>query len=129
MAITRTPTKLNMAVGANTWTNQPAALTEFLGLLHHRVKADLTDTDKVRLCARVSTAGATGATLKAQYSTDESAWSDLTGTVAIDSTGTKATAWADVPAGAKGDVFLRLVGQGGNATADPVLGSVMVEVR
>ena len=129
MAVTRTPHKLNLASGANAWTNQPAGLTEFLGLTHHRLKAELTDCDRCRLVARVSTAGAAGATLKAQYSTDESAWSDLTGAVAIDSTGTKATAWADVPAGARGDVFVRLVGSGGNGTADPVIGSVMLEAR
>jgi hypothetical protein len=121
---TATPYKLCLAAGASTWTNMPAALTEFLGLLHHRQRADLTDADRCRLCVRVSTVGFNGANLKVQYSADESAWSDLTATVALAPAGTKATAWTDVPAGARGDVFL-----GGNGTADPVVGTITLEVR
>jgi hypothetical protein len=123
----RTPIKLSFACGTNTWTNQPAALTEFLGTTVHRVKAELTDADKLRLCARVNVAGSAGSVLGVQYSLDESVWTTLT-TVAMSSTGTKVSAWVDVPDEAKTDVFLRLAGQANNSTGDPVIGLVVVEV-
>ena len=128
--LTATPAKTTLATGTNTWTNQPAALTEFLGLTVHRVKIDLTDVDKIRLDARVNTAGVSGSVLFLQYSTDESAWSTLTiNQISMTATGTKATAWEDIPAGARGDVFVRIAGQSGNGTADPVIGNVILEAR
>jgi hypothetical protein len=130
MPPTRTPAKLVLNSGPATWTNQPAALTEFLGTPDRRVKADLTDCDRVRLAARVSTAGAAGAVLFAQWSADEVGWNALTTQqLPIAAAGTRATPWEDVPAGARGDVFLRLAGSGGNGAADPVVGTVVLEVR
>lgn len=115
-------------VGASTtWTNMPAALTEFTG--SPRTRYDLTDADDVRLVVCVGVAGQGGATLKAQYSTDQSNWSDLTGAAAADALNVQTTAWAAVPAGAKGDVFIRLVGQGGNGTLDPQFRLVQLQVR
>jgi hypothetical protein len=107
----------------------PAALTELLGTADRRVRVDLTDCDKCRLTTRVVTVGAAAAVLKVQYSTDEAAWADLTPAVAVNTTGAKATAWAAVPAGARGDVFLRVVGQSGDGAADPVFGQILLEAR
>ena len=130
MPTTRTPYKIILNTGNVTWSNMPAAATEFLGTVHRRLKVDLTDADKVRLVARVSTVGQAGATLKAEYSTDELAWNNLTAnTIPLGSIATAATAWEAVPAGAKGDVFVRLLGAGGNGTLDPVFGNIMLEVR
>lgn len=129
MATTRTPYKATLSGAPLTWTNQPAALTELAGTLDRRVKLDLTDADKVRLCVRVGVAGSASAIVKAQYSTDESVWNDLTGTVDIASTGTKASAWGDVPAAAKADVFVRIVGTSSNSTGDPQFGLMVLEVR
>lgn len=126
---TRTPRAIVLATGTNTWTNQPAALTEFLGLTVHRSKIDLTDVDKIRLTSRVNVAGVSGSVIFAQYSTDESNWSTLTtNQISLTTTGTKETAWEAIPAGARGNVFVRIVGQNGNATADPVLGNTLLEV-
>lgn len=124
----RTPIALTLASGVNSWTNQPAAQTEFLGLTHYRVKADLSDMDKVRLSARIVTAGVAGAVLGVQYSTDESTWLPLTSGASLASIGTAVSTWLDIPAGAKGDVFLRLGGQGGDAVADPAIGLVVLEM-
>lgn len=130
MALTRTPTSIVLSTGNITWTNMPAASTELLGVVHRRTRFSFIDVDKIRLVVRVSTVGQAGATLSAQYSTDESAWSALTtNTIPIDSTGTKVTAFEALPAGAKGDVFVRIVGVGGNAALDPVFGNISLECR
>lgn len=106
----------------------PLAATELFGNVHRRAKKDFTDVDKVRLVARVSTAGVAAAVIQAQYSTDESAWSNLTtNTIGLNTTGTKATAWESIPVGARGDVFVRVIGSGGDGAADPILGNVYLE--
>lgn len=111
------------------WTNMPAALTE-LGGVDFRIKADLTGFTEVRFVSRI--AGGTflaGMTMKVQYSTNESAWSDLTPTVATDSAGTKVSAWTAIPAPAQADVFLRVVGAGGNGAQDPRVGTQLIQVK
>ena len=124
----RTPQSILLNAGNVTWTNQPAAATELFGNVHRRAKKDFTDVDKIRLVARVSIASSASAVLQAQYSTDESAWNTLTAnTMSISSTGTKATAWEAIPAGARGDVFIRLIGSGADGAADPVLGNIYLE--
>jgi hypothetical protein len=123
---------LLLNVGNVTWTNMPAAATEFLGVVHRRARVLLADTDRIRLVARVSTLGSANAVLRAEYSLDESAWSTLTPDLAIGggSAGTRTSSWGDVPAEAKNqDVVVRLMGESGNGTADPVLGNIALEYR
>lgn len=126
------PAHVVLAEGA-TWTNMPAAVTEFAGLARHRTKLDLTQTREVRLLVNVATAGAAGAVLRAQYSTDQVAWAALDGAsgpeVAIDATGLGVSGWVALEAGAKADVFVRIVGADGDGAADPVFGPVAVQVR
>ena len=119
--------------GNPAWTNQPAALTELFGTTTARVKADLTDAAQVRLLCSVGTAGAASAAVRVQYSTDQSSWSYLDGasgpSLGIGTTGLKVGAWTSFAAGAKADVFLRVVGINGDASADPALGHVLLQVR
>jgi hypothetical protein len=89
----------------------------------------LTEAIDVRLVVDVGVVGFGGATLKAQYSTDQAAWNDLTPTVAIDVLDVRVSAWQAVPAGAKTDVFLRLLGTGGNGIVDPQFRLIQVQVR
>lgn len=110
-----------------TLTNIAAALTEVAG--NYRVKLDLTYVDQVRLVARVGVAGNAGSVLKAQYSADESSWSDLTTTVSLAAVATPVTAWAAIPAGAKADVFVRVVTQSGDGVADPQIRQVQLQVK
>jgi len=112
-----------------TWTNQPAALTELAGSTARRLKVDITLATQVRLTVNVTRAGAAGATLLAQYSLDGSSWQALGTPVAINTTGTLAGAWQTVPSAARRDVFLRVAGQGGDGAADPIIGTVIVQVR
>lgn len=123
----RTPTVITLACGTNLWTNQPAALTEFLGTTASRVRINLVDFDRFRVAARVVTPGFAGSVLGVQYSPDEVTWTTLA-TVSLTAAGTLANGWTDLPAGAKADVYLRLGGQGGNATADPVIGLVTLQL-
>lgn len=131
MAITRTPEKLSLNSVNVALTNLAAAETEFAGNAHRRVRVTLTDADRCRLTARVSTAGSASSVVKAQYSTNggETTWADLTPAVPLNVVGTVGGAWGNVPAGAKGDVVLRLVTVGGDGVADPVVGSVVLEVQ
>jgi len=68
--------------------------------------------------------------LRVQYSLDQTTWTDLPGTsVSISSTGLKVSTFTAVPAAAKADVFLRVVGQGGDGNADPAYGTTALEAR
>lgn len=129
MPATRTPHVLVLNTGNVTWTNMPAATTELFGNVHRRVKKDFTDVDQIRLGCRVSTAGSTGALIQAQYSTDDTNWNTLTtNTLSVATpTGTKVTAWEAIPVNARGDVFVRIIGSGGDGAADPVLGTIYLE--
>ena len=119
--------------GNPAWTNQPAALTELFGTTTARVKADLTAAAQVRLLCSVATAGAAAAAVRVQYSTDQSSWSYLDGasgpSLGVGTTGLKVGAWTSPAAGAKADVFLRVVGINGDASADPAFGHVLLQVR
>jgi hypothetical protein len=121
------PACVTLSTGQTTWTNQPAALTEFLGGTLYRAKCDLSLFDTARLCARVNAAGAVNAVLGVQYSTDEVTWTTLC-SVGVGSTGTKAGAWATIPAAAQADVVLRLGGQSGDGVADPAFGLIALEM-
>lgn len=63
-----------------------------------------------------------------QYSPDQTTWTDLPGTsVSTGTTGLKVSTFTAVPAGAKADVVLRVVGQ--NGSADPAYGTMALEAR
>lgn len=110
-----------------TLTNMAAADGEVANL--YRTKVDLTDATECRLVVRVGVQGSANADLRVQYSTNESAWSNLTPEAAINAVGTVVTAWAAVPAGARGDVFLRVMGKEGDGAADPQIRLVQLQVR
>ena len=130
MAVTRTPHRIALNTGNVTWTNQPTALTEFLGVVHRRMLLSFVDVHRIRLGARISTAGVAASILFAQFSTDESAWNTLTSSIAMNTTGTKVSTFDAIPAGAvNGDVFVRIVGSGGDGAADPIIGNVWLEYR
>ena len=129
----RIPTIAFIVTLASAWSSQPSADTELLGLTRFRNKFDLTDFNQFRLVARVDVAGVAGADIRAQYSTDESTWNNLDGVngpeLAIDAIGTKDTAWTALPAGAKADVFLRIMGKDGDGVTNPDLGTIAIQIR
>lgn len=114
----------------NTWTDMPAAKTEIYGAtLRH--EADLTTYSQVRLLAFVGVAGASGSVLYAEYSTNGgSVWATLSDSISMTAASHARTAWATIPAGALADdVVIRVVGESGNAAADPIIGNVEVQLR
>lgn len=125
---------------ASAWTSMPAALTEFRGQTATRIKADLAQYRRFRVMARTTgTAGPAGAVIGVQYSTDESSWAWLddggspvagTNAAAVDAINTTSvTTWTDLATAAKGDVFLRVVGQNGNGAISPTFGIIALEVQ
>jgi hypothetical protein len=99
-----------------------------------RTKADLTNASQTRLLGNVETAGAGATTeLRAQYSTDQSTWNSLDGgtgpSIAINAVGLRVSSWVNIAAGAKSDVFLRLVGINGDGAADPSFGITEIQVK
>jgi hypothetical protein len=84
----------------------------------------------------VFAAGAAGpppAKLRAQYSTDQSSWNYLDGSsgpsVNEDTTGLQVSSWVNLAAGAKADVFLRIVGLDGDGSTDPFFGRLDIQVK
>jgi hypothetical protein len=115
------------------WSNQPIAVTELFGVDYLRTKADLTNASQARLLVNDITAGAATTELRTQYSTDQSTWNYLDGgtgpNVAINALGVRVSSWVNIAAGAKSDVFVRLVGINGDATADPAFGITELQVK
>ncbi len=111
------------------WTNQPVADTELVGTTSSRFKVDLTGYTEYRWMVNVNVAGVTGADLRVQYSLNDTTFSDLSSELDIGSLGRKITSWAALPAGARADVWLRVMGKQGNATADPNLSQLRLQVR
>jgi hypothetical protein len=118
-----------------TLTNIPAALTEFNGQTHRRVKANLAGYSQARVTTRVDNAGAApaGSEVRVQYSTDESAWNYLDHTAGpasnLDAAGTNTDGYVTLNAGAKADVFLRAVTINGDGAGDPVVGYVALQLK
>lgn len=121
------------------WTNMPAALTEIftptdVPVPVSRLLYDLTDASQVRFQVSNTVAGSASAEIRIQYSTDQSTWNYLdSGNTGlgqnVSTTGLHASSWSNIAAGAKGDVYLRIVGINGNATADPLFGLIQVQAR
>ena len=87
-----------------------------------------------RIIVNVATLGATSAQLRAQYSTDLATWNYLDASNGpasgvINTTGLKVSAYSALVAGAKADVYLRIVGTDGDGVADPAFGQIEVQFK
>ena len=126
---------IRAAYATQVWTDMPAALTEFNGNTQGRIKCDLTLATQARLVAKImSTPGVAGSELRAQYSTDETNWFYLDGAagpaVAVNvANSTAISPWVTLAPGAKADVFVRVVGIGGDGGTDPSFGNISIQVR
>lgn len=120
---------LSTNVAANTWASMPAAATEFGNTNRSRQRVLLTNAVDARLTIAVSTAGNTTAVIYVEYSTDQTTWVAMGLSQAVNVIGAFATAFVTVPVAARGDVWLRLAGSGGNGTLSPVFGAIGVGVR
>ena len=128
------PVPVLLSVGGLTWTNQPAALTEFAGVQSRRSHADLRNAVDFRFFMQVVTASlVTAANLFLQFSTDGGAnWANAeaggttNGHLSSASAGAKISPWVPLHASAKVDgVLLRAAGTAGtDSTGDPGFGHV-----
>lgn len=123
---------------AAAWTNMPAALTIFAGSHRHITKADLTNFSEVRFVVnKQATAGAASSILELRYATSfatsaagYSAISASPVQVAVNVQNTVlVTGWVALVAGAQADVFLAVVGSGGDGVLDPTFGSISAQFR
>ena len=121
-----------------TFTNMPSGAQEVAAGTtgRYRLKVDLTNFTSLRVAVSYSVVGATGAGFYCDYSTDQSLWTTIgtgTGTnlCKIDNAtvGAYTSDWITIPAGAKGDVWLRGMGINGDGAADPVIGRISVQVK
>jgi collagen triple helix repeat protein len=127
------------ALAASVWTNMPSADTLFNGGHQHVQKVDLTNFTQARLIVnKQGVAGGASSKIRLVYATSfqtsaagysaigssEIACSPLNVTNTI-----LASGWVNLVAGAKADVFVALVGSGGDGVLDPAFGSIVAQFK
>lgn len=121
-----------------TLTSMPSAVDFLNGDYRTKSKLDLTNFTQCRIVVQMrGTAGSAGSKLIARYKTTDSTtasdFSDI-GTSEISATITSSntittSSWIDLAAGAKADVFVVVVGSGGNGSTSPTVGSIHLQFR
>ena len=122
------------------WSNMGAALADFNDNPIWRTMRDLTDMTEWRyISVSANSLGTATCETGAQFSIDGgNNWLGLdngiadsisTATNPCDISGFYVTAWTDLNSTAQTDVWLRVVGQGGNGIADPDFGTVEIQFR
>lgn len=125
--------------GANVTLTNQANAEQFLGNSNRNIhKINLSNYTQVRLVARVVTASASANTPRvyAEYHTSFSTtvgdYSGI-GTSAVNcslaATGVIDSGWVNLAAGAKADVFVTVLQNGGDGAADPALGAVTLQFK
>lgn len=97
-----------------------------------RDKVDLSGFTDCRIMIGTNKVGTGTQDWKIRYSTDQSAWSDLTAAVSdAGAAGDKPLegSFSAIPAGAKADVWIRLEGKSTVASDDPVVKSCKLHVK
>jgi hypothetical protein len=96
-----------------------------------RTQIDLSEFDRYRLIFGGANTEAGLYYAKFQYSTDESAWTDLSPELSLSGSSESKTVsnWQDVPAAALSDVFVRVLGKAQTATADPNYKNLEMQVK
>ena len=128
-----TPINITLFVDAalKAWTNMPTAETDLFGIANlYYSKVDLTNATQSRIVVRIAVAPVANAKIKVKYSTDGSTWYDLClVTMSATANNTNVGIWTNIPAGAKADVFIKVVGIDGNGTTDPSFGLISLQVK
>jgi hypothetical protein len=128
----------NNAAAAIALTNQANALQFLAASDRHVLRADLSGYAEARLVVRVTTGSASQNTprlmvrYRTVFSTTPADYLLLATTevsCSLTSTGVVSSAWLPLVAGAKADVFLAVLQDGGDGVADPAVGAVTVQFR
>lgn len=123
-----------------TWTSMPSALAGYAGHLGHAHHADLSGYTQVRLRAvKLGTGGDMGAKLYLRYagafSTTPADWLQLgeVEDIALDIAGATNTVltsgWQLLTPGAQGEVYIALLGDGGDGAISPAFGNIWAEFK
>lgn len=114
------------------WRNMPEARTEIFGSTAYRTRVDFTGGTEYRLVVSQTVAGETEAKFELEYSLNNVDYfvANATGPseVSVASVGVNVGAWATLATGAKGDVYLRVIGLGGD-NADPRWRMIRIQVK
>ena len=117
-------------------TDAPAAFQEFLAAAsNRRTMADLAGFTRMRVIAGGGVVGSSGTTCEVWGSIDAGTNFITTNcSVAIDAsvghvTSIQPGSWATIPVALRRDILLVAGTRGGNATADPAFGHIIVEVQ
>lgn len=126
-------------VAQQAWTNKALALQEFLNTNQRRLSVDMTNATQFRIIAGVTVQGVAASVTGVQYSDDggttwrglDNGTSGVISTVTISDfgTGTKVSAWTNLATGAKADRLIRVVGSGGDGTADPAFSNICIQLK
>jgi hypothetical protein len=115
------------------WDDMPLALTEFDNSSAFRTRFDLAESTEARIVVNVDTPGGAEARIRAEYSTDQTTWDYLDGvggpSASAGSAGLQVSPWTGLSAGARADVYLRIVGIDGDGVADPIFGRIDIQTR
>ena len=112
------------------WTNMPTLPTTWLHQTSGTLTGDatyivdLTEYTDFRFFFSKQAAGAAASNLSVQYSFDNSTWEPtplVTGTIGTGTSGVSDSGWTSIPVAARTFIYIRLIGTGGNGTADPRL--------
>lgn len=113
----------------------PSGLTEFGGVKSYRNKFDLSGCSMARIVASANSAfpGSVSPLLAVQWSTNQTTWNYLNVSASapfLSSFGPGANdgSFASIDAGAQNDVYLRIVGSGGDGTTTVNFGMIYLEV-
>ncbi len=127
------------STSATAWSNMPAAVTEVFGTTTRRVKVDLSRFTQFRIECAQGAVSASSAKLRLQYAFDARAttWYDLeNGSTIADLALASASpppvaagSWGQIHANARADVFVRVVGTGGDGAKDPSFHGLRAQFR
>lgn len=124
---------LNQSMGAAPSGDQEFGSTVSASSTISRRPYDMSRVDSFWLTADQRSAGATGQTMRLQCSTDGTVWYDAGGsaaTLSIQATGNlKESNPATLNTACRTKVILRLMGNGGNGTANPAFRSITAQFR
>lgn len=125
---------INVNAGANlVLTDQPNSEQPLANSQRSAVAVQTHGYTEARLTAIVMalSASVNSPRIYLQYSTDGVNWTGdgSGGNISLTSTGAKETAWIALPEGAIGSIYVRVAQNGGNASADPALGNVTIQLR
>ena len=133
-----TQIQINPFAGQGSWSNMTTAESEFPGgSTEGRMVFDLSGYQYCRVSTSMLSGltGAPGAFMYPQYSTDFSAWSSLSAgggsapSCRLDVVGSTAGSWVPMAAGARREVWIRIMGVSGDGAMDPLPGNISLELK